>query len=128
MTRTTPADELRAAMMLAEVAPKLLRERDALRDVLQAAIDQQKVLHEFLTKGAFAQVAELTRERDALRAEVAALKFAAADALSGWRYIRNVHGDLGGVGWDRVEAGLAAVLDGYDYRAALFAALAGAAP
>lgn len=26
------------------------------------------------------------------------------DALSGWRYIRENHGDLYGVGWDRVEA------------------------
>ena len=25
------------------------------------------------------------------------------DALSGWRYIREAHGDLYGVGWDRVE-------------------------
>lgn len=25
------------------------------------------------------------------------------DALSGWRYIRETHGDLYGVGWDRVE-------------------------
>jgi len=28
---------------------------------------------------------------------------AAKDALSGWKYIREVHGDLYGVGWDRVE-------------------------
>lgn len=64
---------------------------------------------------------DLLRERVALRAEVARLKIAAADALGGWRYIRNVHGDLGGVGWDRVEAQLAAVLDGYDFVAALSA-------
>lgn len=25
------------------------------------------------------------------------------DSMSGWRYIRSVHGDLSGVGWDRVE-------------------------
>lgn len=25
------------------------------------------------------------------------------DALSGWQYIREQHGDLYGVGWDRVE-------------------------
>ena len=25
------------------------------------------------------------------------------DMLSGWRYIREVHGDLDGVGWDRAE-------------------------
>ena len=28
---------------------------------------------------------------------------ASLDALSGWRYIRDVHGDLYGVGWERVE-------------------------
>lgn len=28
------------------------------------------------------------------------------DALSGWRYIRDQHGDLYGVGWDRVEEAL----------------------
>ena len=26
------------------------------------------------------------------------------DMLSGWRYIRETHGDLYGVGWDRAEA------------------------
>jgi len=32
---------------------------------------------------------------------------AAKDALYGWQYIRQNHGDLYGVGWDRVEEGLA---------------------
>jgi hypothetical protein len=33
------------------------------------------------------------------------------DALAGWRYIREHHGDLYGVGWDRVEnAARAAIL------------------
>lgn len=35
---------------------------------------------------------------------------AAADALAGWRYIRQFHGDLPGVGWDRVEQALTAAL------------------
>lgn len=34
------------------------------------------------------------------------LRNAALDALSGWRYIRRAHGDLHGVGWDRVEHAL----------------------
>lgn len=45
-----------------------------------------------------------------LRAEIAALRDvvrimdeALADALGGWRYIRANHGDLYGVGWDRVH-------------------------
>lgn len=35
---------------------------------------------------------------------------AAADALAGWHYIRQVHGDLPGVGWDRVDQALTAAL------------------
>jgi hypothetical protein len=35
---------------------------------------------------------------------------AANDALSGWRYIREQHGDLYGVGWDRVEQALVAAI------------------
>jgi hypothetical protein len=31
------------------------------------------------------------------------MREALADMLSGWRYIRSVHGDLSGVGWDRAE-------------------------
>lgn len=31
------------------------------------------------------------------------LKAALSDMLSGWRYIREVHGDLYGVGWDRAQ-------------------------
>lgn len=39
-----------------------------------------------------------------------ALYLAASDALAGWRYIRANHGDLYGVGWDRVEQALTAAL------------------
>ena len=35
---------------------------------------------------------------------------AAADALAGWRYIREHHGDLYGVGWERVQRGLTSAL------------------
>lgn len=35
---------------------------------------------------------------------------AMADALAGWQYIRTHHGDLYGVGWDRVEQKLTAAL------------------
>jgi hypothetical protein len=37
---------------------------------------------------------------------VADLLTAAKDALAGWQYIRKHHGDLYGVGWDRVEVTL----------------------
>jgi len=42
-------------------------------------------------------------EVEALRARVAELRNALMDLLTGWRYIRHVHGDLSGVGWDRCE-------------------------
>jgi hypothetical protein len=42
--------------------------------------------------------------------EVGRLRAAAADALSGWRYIRERYGDLDGVWWQRVEDGLRAAL------------------
>lgn len=49
-------------------------------------------------------------EVDALRAEVARLREALTDMLSGWRYIRQNHGDLYGVGWDRCEDAARAAL------------------
>lgn len=39
----------------------------------------------------------------ALLAERDALREALRDMTSGWRYIRETHGDLYGVGWDRAE-------------------------
>ena len=35
--------------------------------------------------------------------EQAAMRVALADMLAGWRYIRQVHGDLPGVGWGRAQ-------------------------
>ena len=35
---------------------------------------------------------------------------AARDALAGWRYLRENHGDLYGVGWGRVEDALRAAI------------------
>lgn len=38
------------------------------------------------------------------------VKDALKDALSGWKYIRHSHGDLYGIGWDRVQDKLEAIL------------------
>lgn len=43
-----------------------------------------------------------TREQD--------LEAALRDMLAGWKYIREFHGDLYGVGWDRCEAAAEAAL------------------
>lgn len=45
----------------------------------------------------FDEMARLERERDEARE-------ALRDMLSGWKYIRSVHGDLYGVGWDRAQS------------------------
>jgi len=44
----------------------------------------------------------LERYADVLKVQDA-LKEALRDMLSGWLYIRAVHGDLPGVGWDRAQ-------------------------
>ena len=38
-----------------------------------------------------------------LEAEVKMLREALIDMRSGWKYIRETHGDLYGVGWDRAQ-------------------------
>jgi hypothetical protein len=45
------------------------------------------------------------------RAEIARLRAALSDMLSGWRYIRTHHGDLSGVGWGRCEDAASAALE-----------------
>ena len=45
----------------------------------------------------------MSNTQDVLEKENAALRDALRDMLSGWRYIRNTHGDLYGVGWDRAQ-------------------------
>lgn len=47
----------------------------------------------------------LERERDEARE-------ALRDMLSGWKYIRSVHGDLYGVGWDRAQSKAETALEG----------------
>ena len=56
---------------------------------------------------------ELEEQCDAVRqleSNNAELLEALEDILSGWRYIREVHGDLYGVGFDRAEFNASAVI------------------
>ena len=46
---------------------------------------------------------ELSQVTTAMTAKEIALRDALSDMLSGWRYIRNMYGDLHGVGWDRAQ-------------------------
>ena len=54
---------------------------------------------------------EAAAEIERLRARVEVLEAALRDMLSGWRYIRETHGDLYGVGWDRAEEKARAALE-----------------
>ena len=45
----------------------------------------------------------VVREREELRSLSAKLLEALKDMHSGWKYIRETHGDLYGVGWDRAQ-------------------------
>lgn len=60
---------------------------------------------------ALAQLIEHIAENAAKQHPVDVVTDALKDALSGWRYVRQVHGDLYGVGWDRVETKLVAALN-----------------
>ena len=46
---------------------------------------------------------EMAQLLDHSCAETWRLRAALTDMLSGWRYIRRVHGELSGVGWERCE-------------------------
>ena len=53
--------------------------------------------------GDYVEYEEAMEEIERLTAEVEPLREALADMLAGWRYIRQNHGDLYGVGWDRAQ-------------------------
>lgn len=57
-----------------------------------------------------AAVEEAVRQALAAQASVPDLIEALKEMLSGWRYIRETHGDLYGVGWDRAEDKASAAL------------------
>ena len=49
-------------------------------------------------------------DHDPVREAAPELLAAAKDAFAGWRYIRRQHGDLHGVGWERVDIALGAAI------------------
>jgi len=59
-------------------------------------------------------VTELDLQRDARKyyqERSERLEMALQDMLSGWKYIRETHGDLYGVGWNRAQANAETALD-----------------
>lgn len=56
-----------------------------------------------LTKTLERELAAERAAREKLETKVSQLRRALEDMFSGWLYIRRVHGDLYGVGWDRAE-------------------------
>jgi hypothetical protein len=56
----------------------------------------------------------LAEDRDRYKALAGELAEALLDMRGGWRYIREMHGDLYGVGWDRCEESATAALAKYD--------------
>ena len=84
-------DEARNCFKVAmETAETYKRERDDLQDQRDLSIRMAK---------------QRERERDEARE-------ALRNMLSGWKYIRSVHGDLYGVGWDRAQSKAETALDG----------------
>ena len=61
-------------------------------------------MYDELTAGMIRRLAETEAKLSSAEATIKSLRDALADALAGFRYIRQSHGDLYGVGWDRIEA------------------------
>ena len=90
------------------------------RDHLLGAILLSKIAHEKADarEAKLTVVAELAWELGdrhcetigAMKAHVVKLREALTDMRSGWRYIREFHGDLYGVAWDRCEQSATAAL------------------
>ena len=100
MSERTLMDCAQAALMYSEEDARIIA--DAAEEItrLRAEVEEQ------------ARLLGMSGEREAkLRARVKMLEKALRDMLSGWRYIRETHGDLYGVGWDRAEGKARAALE-----------------
>ena len=102
--------EAQVAALQGELA-EMTRARDDFKTMYASAGTQNSVL-----SGRVRCIAEdheaAVRRAEAAEAQAVALREALIDMLSGWKYIRETHGDLYGVGWGRAqkkaEAALAA--------------------
>ena len=75
---------------------KALRELVAERDRLVSRLEE-------VLRGTGLRNSDLAARAEAVEAHVAELAGALDDMFSSWRYIRQQHGDLPGVDWDRAE-------------------------
>lgn len=96
-------DELLRVQCATELR-RLHAENEALRSTLASSCDEERQqLWEATSGGGCSRAldAEAAREadREAMRMALEALE----DMNNGWKYIRSMHGDLYGVGWDRAQ-------------------------
>jgi len=92
---------------------RVTAERDeAVAGLTQAAANIEKLSAAIHNAAPVLEARALTAEAENTRltAQLAGAVEALTDMLAGWRYIREHHGDLYGVGWDRAEHKAAAAL------------------
>lgn len=78
------------------------------------AVCNPSLAQEYAFMAASDRAAEAVAERDKYKALAGELAKALRDMHGGWKYIRDVHGDLYGVGWDRCDESAAAALAKYE--------------
>lgn len=87
----------------AEVSEAVSRWCIRMADVREASGIGHKPMLDEVPGAIKARISEIEARAQAAETKLATLTEALKDALAGWRYIRRNHGDLYGVGWDRVE-------------------------
>ncbi len=86
---------------LASIPQEISRRRSALIDMLCSNAAEESEMFDEQPDGDLHGECAL---------EISRLRAALSDMLSGWRYIRQSHGDLYGVGWDRAQGKAEAAL------------------
>lgn len=96
--------------VLRETCRRLERERDEWAAMCGNYKQERDEAREEWGKASM-DAAQLLSEKTKVMAERDEAREALRDMLSGWRYIRKVHGDLYGVGWDRAQTKAEKVLE-----------------